>query len=552
MNFSQHSWNDLNYSERSKLVNILIVDALASNEGRRMFSRDAIGVGPRLIAGICEKNDKYSRIFRAEDLLENNFNIKDFDVFLISAMTVDKIAVKRVIQKIRKEIKDSVLILGGPILSDKNIVKNLNVNLGVIGEGELILDYLLKNDFSFNSISNNLHEDIEIEHIDSSLILNQKYHSNKDIFSIFHPSTKHIKDYPDYWFSKVYVETIRGCSNHYRGDIVKKQGGCSDCGNCSNPEIITNGDCPEDIPPGCGFCSVPSTFGSPKSRDMNLIVNEVEELLRKGVRRIILSAPGFLDYNRNLGEEQIFSPINPPINVENIQKLLSKLAKIRENQNHRCSISIENVKPSLVTEEISKVIGEHLPNTSISIGCETFDEVHSNQIGRPSSPSKAIEAAKLLSKNGLFPQIYLIHSLPGETAQSLNYTKKIVENDLYDFVEKITVYKYLPLPNSPFTVTQTPFPTERHLIKLQRKALKNTIIDFNFNKKQTLINSSIISIVSERDRVRKKTFICYPLYSGPAISVESEEPIIGKVAEIKIKEVISDKLVFGEIEKIIE
>ena len=528
------------------------MDALASNEGRRKYSRDVIGVGPRLLAGICQQNNIFSKIIRAEDLLENNSNFSSFDIFLISAMTVDRIAVERVIRKIRNEMKDSTIVLGGPILSDKKVAKEVHADIGVTGEGEQILDHLLKQDFSLSNIVEEHLEKYDLEQIGSSKIISQKHMSSKDIFGIFQPSTKHIKDYPDYWFSKVYVETIRGCSNHYRGEIVKEKGSCSDCGNCSDPETIINGDCPEDIPPGCGFCSVPSTFGAPKSRDINLIVNEVKELLAEGVRRIVLSAPGFLDFNRNPKNEPLFSPINPPANIDSIQELLAKLVKIRDNQSHICSISIENVKPSLVTTEVSKVLGEYLPGTSISIGCETFDENHSRQIGRPSTPTKAVEAAKLMSNNGLLPQIYLIHSLPGETVQSLNYTKKIVAKELEDFVEKITVYKYLPLPNSPFTKTQTPLPTERHLLKLQREELKNAIIDFNFKKKQSLIDTKAISVVAEMDRVREKTFICYPLFSGPAISIESEKCIIGKVAEIKITEVISDKLVFGEIKKMIE
>ncbi len=528
------------------------MDALASNEGRRKFSRDAIGVGPRLIAGICQQNNIFSKIIRAEDLLENKTNFNDFDIFLISAMTVDRIAVERVIQKIRKENKDSIIVLGGPILSDKNIPLEVNADIGVVGEGELILDELLKNDFSLDSSEENYPLDFEIEQIGSSKIITQRQVSTQTIFELFHPSTEHIKDYPDYWFSKVYVETIRGCSNHYRGDIVKEKGGCSDCSNCSDPETIINGDCPEDIPPGCGFCSVPSTFGAPKSRDIDLIVDEVKNLLSEGVRRVVLSAPGFLDFKRNLKDEQLFSPINPPPNIESIQELLSRLVEIRDNQKHRCSISIENVKPSLVNEEVSKVLGNYLPETSISIGCETFDENHSRQIGRPSSPLKAIEAARMLSNNGLLPQIYLIHSLPGETVQSLDFTSTMIENELSDFVEKITVYKYLPLPNSPFTKTQATLPHERHMLKLQREKLKHTIINFNFNKKQSLIGSSIISIVAERDRVRENTFICYPIYSGPAISIESDEDIVGKLVQIRISRAISDKLIFGEITKIID
>ncbi|MCK4897113.1 MAG: hypothetical protein KAS47_09895, partial [Candidatus Heimdallarchaeota archaeon] len=86
-------------------MSILIIDALAANEGRRRFSRDAIGVGPRLLAGICLKNKIDSQIARVEDIIEEKTKsqIHDFETILISAMSVDKIAVERVLRKIRKE-----------------------------------------------------------------------------------------------------------------------------------------------------------------------------------------------------------------------------------------------------------------------------------------------------------------------------------------------------------------------------------------------------------------------------------------------------------------
>ena len=531
-------------------MKILILDALAANEGRRKYSRDAIGVGPRLIAGVSKKNNTVSKIIRVEDLLDNcQINIIDFDIFLISGMSVDKIAVRRAIEYIRSIHNTAFIVLGGPIVSDRTELENYDIEIAVLGEGEQILNELIQNEFSINTLST---KDNKIEKIGKITLVKREETKKKRIFEEFPPSISHITDYPDYWYSKVYVEVVRGCSNHYRGEIVRNEGGCSDCGNCNSPDEVFTEKCPENIPPGCGFCSVPATFGSPRSKSIEMIAEEVNSLFKEGVRRIILSAPGFLDYFRDPENNPIFSPTQPPANEEIISELLSKLASIRDNQNHICSISIENIKPSLVTPEIAKIIGKYLPNTSISIGCETFDEMHSKQIGRPPSPNKALEAARLLMENGIQSQIYLIHSLPGETVQTLEKTKNVVKNQLKNFAEKITVYKYLPLPNSPFTNTETPLPAERHLLKIKREELKQSIINFNLQKKQELVNSEIISIVAERDRIREQTYICYPLYSGPAISITSEKNILRKLVRILITGVISDKLVSGKIVEIVE
>ena len=536
-------------------MSILIIDALAANEGRRRFSRDAIGVGPRLLAGICKKNKINPQIARVEDIIEGKMgsHIADFNTILISAMSVDKIAVERVLKKIRKENEENLILLGGPILSEPEFLFLNKIDIGVVGEGELILHELIKNDFSVNAfLEDKSKDDYFWSKEGKSFLIEQKKKKNRNIFDEFKPSVDNITDYPDYWFSKVYVEVVRGCSNHYRGETVRDLGGCSNCGNCDDLDTIMHGDCPEDIPPGCGFCSVSATFGAPLSKPMELVTTEVKALLNKGVRKIILSAPGFFDYYREPDNKPIYSPTYPPANMQKIEELLIQLAEIRDEQKHKCSIAIENVKPSLITQKIAEITGKYLPKTALSIGCETFDEIHSNKIGRPSTPGKALEAAKMFAENGIKSQIYLIHSLPGETVQSLDITRKVIEKDLEDFAEKITVYRYLPLPNSPFSETGAKITHDRYLMKVKREELKKAIINFNRQKKEQTIGDKIEVIVAEKDKVRKNTYICYPLYSGSAISIESEENLLGKTAKLEITKTLSDKLVKGEIIEIIE
>lgn len=532
-------------------MTILIVDALAANEGRRKFSRDAIGVGPRLLAGICEKNKKAAKIVRVEDLLEEQqlLDRTNSEIFLLSAMSVDKIAVKRVIKKIKKNISKPKIILGGPIVADQAILKELDILAGIVGEGEYILDNLLQNNFSFENLGTDLEERINIDKIKDSLIIQNHKLSTESIFEEFPPSTDKITDYPDYWFSKVYVEITRGCSNHFRGDIVKKQGGCSDCGNCEDPDTVFRADCPEDIPPGCGFCSVPATFGSPRSKSKALVVKEIKELFQKGVRRIILSSPGFFDYFRGENGKALYSPTKPLPNLKKISELLIELAQIRDEQSELCSISIENVKPSLVTESGARIIGKTLPGTAISIGCETFDVNHSTAIGRPSSSNQALEAARMFKEVRIDPQIYLIHSLPGETTETLRTTREVVNGKLKDFAEKITVYKYLPLPNSPFTVTGSAIPADRKLLSDIRERLIKDIIEFNKKKKEELIGKRLYLIVAEKDFQHKNYYFSYPIYSGPAVTIYSENNILGETVLAEITRVITDRLVEAKIVK---
>ncbi|MCG3222384.1 MAG: hypothetical protein H7641_13475, partial [Candidatus Heimdallarchaeota archaeon] len=165
-------------------MNILIVDALAANEGRRKFSRDAIGVGPRLLAGICDKQAIYSRITRVEDLLEqeNVSSLETSEIFFISAMTVDEIAVKRIVRKIREESNSAFIVIGGPITTNPKILQKLEINLAVYGEGEFIVDELICNDFSIESLSK---IDNEIQQINGKYYIKRKNIHKINPFDIF-------------------------------------------------------------------------------------------------------------------------------------------------------------------------------------------------------------------------------------------------------------------------------------------------------------------------------------------------------------------------------
>jgi len=524
-------------------VKVLLIDALAANDGTRRFTRDAIGAGPRMISGILENEQIETKIIRAEEFLEKREKFEDVELFFISGMSVDVVAVEKVLKKIRKNAKP--IVLGGPIASDIDTIIHLSPDFAVVGEGENILSELIKVDFNFKELEKEKSEKFFLRKEGKTLIAINVY-NDPLVFEKFSPSTKRIKDYPDYGYSKVYVEVVRGCSNHYRGAIVRINGGCTNCGNCDTLDSIKTTKCPVNIPPGCGFCSVPSVFGPPRSKKEKEIVNEIEQLFEFGVRRIVLSAPGFLDYMRERENKPLVSPTFPPANAEAIKSLLKKLAKVRDRYVDR-TISIENVKPRLVTEEIAQIIGEYLPYTTISIGCETFDKKHSDAIGRPSSPKDSLRAASLFRKYGLLPQIYLIHSLPGETPASIETTIRTIKGSLSSIAEKITIYRYQELPLSPFKVIKVKKPVNRFLLHKKKEELKRVIINFNKAKKREMIGKKIRAVVAEYDAIHND-FICYPLYGGPTIvvsTIEEKKHMLGQVVDIKITAVIGDKLVKG-------
>jgi radical SAM superfamily enzyme YgiQ (UPF0313 family) len=544
---------------------ILIIDALGAGTGRRMFTRDVIGAGTRTLAGIFEVHSPSSHlaILNAEVILESSgidaikklgFGLPDLVLF--TGMTMDLEAILLVKKRLMTLLPKPIILLGGPILTDPQPHNSSflnNFTAGIIGEGEPALirlitlwdDLQLSQDTpsSFHSlpgsvwmINGSLQFGASKVTVSSSLFLSQT------------PSTERITDYPNYRSARVYVEIGRGCSNFNRSPLVRDAFQCQDCGNCESSDPELRSFCPDDIPPGCGYCSVPSLFGYSRSRSLLSILSEVQGLVNTGVSRIVLSAPCVLDYGRDwLSSSPLTLSNSPPANIHALTKLFEGISAIKESSFHPVGVLLENIKPSLCTKEVADLIGKHFPGTTISIGCETGSFSHSFAIGRPSDPSDSLRAAAFLSQAGIYPQLYFIHSMPGETVASLKETMKLITQARHS-ARKMTVYRYRELPGSSFTwlndqeIELTPLSPFKALRRAQ-KQLKDLILKFNSEGNKQVIGKTIIVIISEADRKLKNYYICYPLLAGPAVSVFLDPLPSSPFIKVKVLHLVSDKLV---------
>ncbi|MCS7103080.1 MAG: B12-binding domain-containing radical SAM protein, partial [Candidatus Korarchaeum sp.] len=281
----------------------LILDALASGEGKRLSSLDVIGAGPRLIAGILERFSLEYEITRIEDFLRKGRPFRG--VCLVSAMSMDEVAISKA-----SKLLIGVKILGGPITSDLDVVKRSGFNLGVWGEGELSIDLLLKRGL----INGSLPDTHGIPNLvfPNGATSELRYLSREE-FLMFKPSVDAIRFYrtiPHYKCSRIYVEVVRSCSNFKRPKILAEKRVCEKCSYCYSGKLDVL-KCPQGIPPGCGYCSIPSLYGPPKSRDEEALFEEIEGLAEAGVRRIVLSGADFLEYGRDLLVRSLRNPSDP-------------------------------------------------------------------------------------------------------------------------------------------------------------------------------------------------------------------------------------------------
>lgn len=546
-----------------KNMKVLVIDALGSGSGVRFSSRDAVGCGPRSVAGIVESFGSEARILSAEQFLEKPELADNYDLLMVSAMSVDRQAVHKVICSWRHYHKSDLAIIGGPIAGQPMILLNFGFDTVIFGEGERSLQALLKNGSQDNGFAKFRKKIIlggipyrgrtgDFTRWINKRISKQTLSSKQETLNSFRASVKCVRDYSGYEALRFYVEVARGCSNFLRTSIPLLDGRrCTECQKCRYGQLEERIFCPGNIPPGCGFCSVPSLFGCSRSRNEDTIVKEVRELVKAGVRRIVLSASDFLDYQRDQLDptRPLTDPHYPPPNINGIESLLFKLTSIQQTlgltEKDYVYVSVENIKPCLFNDEVASVIARYLPRSTIHLGCETGSEEHSSKLGRPSSPAQTLNAVRIAVRHGLRPYVYFIHGLPGQTSQTARDTVDMMKEMVKTGAEKITLYKFKPLPFSAFEMfpPASPAKKDENSDKIERIARR-----LNTESKNNLLGKTLDVIVWKPvSGVGRERTISYPVSDGPVVLLSRQNIKQGKRLKVKIIEVLSDRLVKGEL-----
>jgi radical SAM superfamily enzyme YgiQ (UPF0313 family) len=529
-------------------VKPLIVDTLASGKGTRYSTKDVIGAGPRTIAGVLEKRELDPAIISVESYLCNKYDPEIYDILLVSGMTSDMQAVQRTVRKWKKYNKGPVVI-GGPVSSEPTrALKRTGGDIAVTGEGEITLVELLNGGLLEGKLPECLNDILGISYKSNNKIIVNPFRpvQPREVFTDFIPSTNIITAYKLYNSARVYVETVRGCSNFHRARIGTLGEKCSYCEQCTESELIDRYDCPVGIPPGCGYCSVPSLYGPPKSRPSWLIIDEVSQLLDLGVHRVVLSAPGFLDYQRDILVEPLplTDPKLPEPNYDEIEVLLKGLTDLPQVKNGNASIMIENIKASLVSKRAAGLLGKYLSGTTVSIGFETGSATHSKVLGRPDTPSEALISLRRLKDAGMKPYVYFIHGLPGQTAETVKETVNTIKQSRSYGADRVILYRFQSLPASAFEECPSGPPASRDLLS---RRIHDAAYEANLKSKEALVGAFIKVVIAERYSRDRRFYVAYPMFHGPVTLIHHDNLSPGDIVKVRVTGIASDRIVYGQI-----
>ncbi len=182
----------------------------------------------------------------------------------------------------------------------------------------------------------------------------------------------------------------------------------------------------------CSYCVVPYTRGPEQSRPTGEIVNEVKELLEKGVKEVTLLGQNVNAYGKDLGDETSFEDL-----LGKLDKL-SGLSRIRFTTSHPRDFSEGLVHAMADLKSVCEHI--HLPLQAGS------DRVLS-AMRRGYTRSEYLAKISLLRKNlpGVAVTADIIVGFPGERDEDFEQTLSALEAIRFD---QIFSFKFSPRPGT--------------------------------------------------------------------------------------------------------
>lgn len=178
----------------------------------------------------------------------------------------------------------------------------------------------------------------------------------------------------------------------------------------------------------CTYCIIPYARGRIRSRKIENVKKEVEDLAKKGIKEIVITGIHVASYGKDLEEN---------IGLINLLEEINKIDGIER-------IRLSSLEPTLITEEFVKRLSkldkicDHF-HLSLQSGCnETL-----KRMNRHYTTEDFKKATELLRKT--YPNVALttdiIVGFPGETEEEFNAT--------YDFLKEINFYKMHVFKYSP-------------------------------------------------------------------------------------------------------
>jgi len=280
----------------------------------------------------------------------------------------------------------------------------------------------------------------------------------------------------------------------------------------------------------CSFCIVPKTRGDERSRPMDEIVRECEQLAERGVREVtllgqIVTSYGRRDYTHTAG-------VTPFVQLLERVNAIPGIARIRFTSPHPRGFKEDLIAAYGRLEKLCEYV--HLPLQS-----------GSNRIlkamNRPYTRERyqQIVAALRARRPDMYFSTDVIVGFPGETDEDFAQTRELFEACNYDMAY---VFKYSIRTGTPAATMADQVPDE---VKEERNQVLLRILAANSDRRNAaLVGTTQEVLVEGRDKKGRR-------YTGRTrgnriVHFDASERLIGQLVPVRIDRV-STAVLYGEL-----
>ena len=276
----------------------------------------------------------------------------------------------------------------------------------------------------------------------------------------------------------------------------------------------------------CTYCIVPYTRGSQRSREMEDILKEVNELVKDGYQEITLLGQNVNAYGKDLNKGYDLADLLIKVSE-------TKIPRIRFVTSH----------PWDFTDKMIEVI-ESYPNIMpyVHLPLQSGSDRILKLMGRRYTSE---DYRKLYDKLRKIPNISLttdiIVGFPGETEEDFNETLKMVNYCKYDGA---FTFIYSPRVGTPAAKLFEKDDTKLEVKEERLYKLNNLVNDYSLTNNQKLIGKVVKVLVDGISN--KENQLCGYTENNKLVNFSGEKELIGKIIKVKITDAKSFSL-DGEI-----
>lgn len=409
------------------------------------------------------------------------FEIVDFsqkaDIYVINTCTVTNIADRKsrqMLHKARKMNKDAIVVATGCYVQASKDTLEQDNGVDII-------------------IGNNHKKDI-IPIIQSFLEENNK--AQKFILDIDKVNE----------FEELGIETVSEKTRAY----IKIQDGCNQF---------------------CSYCIIPYARGRVRSRSMDSVIREVNQLVKNGYKEVVLTGIHLSSYGIDIDDEKK-------------SRLLELILELSKNEQLN-RIRLGSLEPGIITEEFVQTLSKcpklcphfHL---SLQSGCDATLK----QMNRKYRTKEYKEKCELLRQYFDNPAITtdVIVGFPGETNEDFNQSKEFVTDIAFS---QMHIFKYSMRKGT--VAAKLPNQVNNKI----KQSRSNLLMDIALKMKKEYMSSFLGKteniLIEERIQVEDQTYQIGHNERYIKVAIKEEKDYINEIIPVKINKFLNKEILFGEI-----